>query len=335
MSNTPAGTGNTPANSGNTSANSGNTPAGTGNTAAGSGNPSTGTGTTGGTTTTTTVTGPPPLNIPLQSFISDSAWPADLILDSLKHNWEQWDRRLNLVADQRHFTRYLNGTLPCPDATVYPTAADNWESNNRALRGFILEHVSDHDYGMASMHDNAHDVYSALRHNHLVQGPHAQIDIMKELLELRFLPNVSLTRTLDTIDKLHDRYTKMGKMDDDRFKIVLIINALGTHFQTLQHSITDMVNSPFITSADVKKRIVREEHLLISREKHGHVPTPDNTALAVIGNNKPAKTPCSNCKKTNHRTEYCIAPGGQMAGKSLDDARAAQDAARRALGLPV
>jgi transposase InsO family protein len=286
-----------------------------------------------GTTSGSSGTTPSP-NIPLQNFISDSAWPADLILDGLKHNWEQWDRRLNLVADQRHFSKYLNGKLKCPDATAHPTAADNWESNNRALRGFILEHVSDHDYGLASIHDNAHDVYSALRKHHLLQGPHAQIDIMKELLEIRFLPTVSLTRTLDEIDKLHERYTKMGKMDDDKFKIILILNALGTHFQRLQTSITDMLESPSINSADIKKRIVREEQLLISREKHGHTPAADNTALAAITNNKP-KTPCSNCKRTNHRTECCIAPGGQMAGKTIEEARAANDAARRALGLPV
>ena len=313
----------------NTSAGSNNTNAGSNNTPAGSGDP---TGTTPGSGTT--AGSPPSPNVPLQSFISDPAWPADLILDNLKHNWEQWDRRLNLVVDQRHFSRYLNGTLKCPDATAHPTAAENWESNNRALRGFILEHVSNHDYSLASIYDDAHDVYTVLRKNHLLQGPHAQIDIMKELLELRFLPNINLVSTLDDIDKLHDRYTKMGRMDDDKFKIILILNALGTHFQGLQRSITDMLDSPFITSADVKKRIVREQQLLISREKQGHA-TNDNTALAAISNNKPTRSPCSNCKKTNHRTEFCIAPGGQMAGKTLDEARAANDAARRALGLPV
>jgi hypothetical protein len=56
-------------------------------------------------------------------------------------------------------------------------------------------------------------------------------------------------------------------------------------------------------------------------------PETENTALASVLS-KPARPVCSNCKCPTHRTEYCISPGGQMAGKSIDKARAAQEAAR-------
>ena len=100
-----------------------------------------GTGPTGGLTDVV---------INLQPFISDAAWPADLVLDRLKSNWEQWNRCLNLVVDQRHFSFYLDGTFSCPDEMAHPKAALNWKSNDRALRAFILEHVSNVDYGIAS-----------------------------------------------------------------------------------------------------------------------------------------------------------------------------------------
>ena len=106
-----------------------NTPAGSNNTPTDSGDPS---GTASGS--------PPFPNIPLQS---DPAWPKDLVLNSLKHNWEQWDWHLNLVIDQCHFSRYLNRTLKCPDAMAHLTAA---ESNNCTLCRFILRHVSNHDW---------------------------------------------------------------------------------------------------------------------------------------------------------------------------------------------
>ncbi|KAH9028776.1 hypothetical protein EDB85DRAFT_2147724 [Lactarius pseudohatsudake] len=66
-----------------------------------------------------------------KQFASDPAWPADLILDRLKSNWDRWDRRLNLVVDQRNFSLYLNGSLPCPDPAIHPKAATNWKGNDR------------------------------------------------------------------------------------------------------------------------------------------------------------------------------------------------------------
>lgn len=35
-----------------------------------------------------------------KSFPPDPSWPAELILDGLKCNWEEWNQQLNLVVDQ-------------------------------------------------------------------------------------------------------------------------------------------------------------------------------------------------------------------------------------------
>jgi hypothetical protein len=279
---------------------------------------------------------PPEIIIQPQPFTSDSSWPSDLMLDRSKSNWEEWNRRLNLVVDQCLYSRYLDGSFICPDSALHPKANLIWKGNDRALHAFILEHVSNIDYGIASKFLVAHDTYEALRRNHKNLGYHAQVHIMKEALDVRVLltPPINLSRSLDEIDRLHDRFIKMGQMDDDKLKIILIINSLDPLPQ-LQSTINELLqSSPTITSTDVKQCIIREEQLLIRREKMG-IPLGsnpvENSPLAAV-THKSNPPICANCKRPNHRTEYCIAPGGQMAGKTIDEARAAQNTAHTRAG---
>ena len=258
-----------------------------------------------------------------QILVLDTSWPANLVLDHLKSNWEEWDRRLNLFVDRHHFSRYLHGTIPCPDAAAYPTAARNWRSNDRALRAFILERVSDLDYGMASKFVDAHDVYEALRKSHEELGLHAQFHVLREALNTRFNPSTPLTRTFDDLQKLCRRFTKMGNMNDDKWKSLLIMNALGDNCPGLQKVIGEMLENPNVTSEDVINRVLREEQVLLCREKQGPTNVSESATPAAVSNKK-SRPICSNCKRTNHRTEFCISPGGQMAGKSIHEARAAQ-----------
>jgi hypothetical protein len=59
--------------------------------------------------------------------------------------------------------------------------------NERTLRAFILEHISDHDYGIASVHANSHDVYESLRSNLQNLGLLAQVTIIREALDTCFV----------------------------------------------------------------------------------------------------------------------------------------------------
>ncbi|KAN0141407.1 hypothetical protein V8E53_000652, partial [Lactarius tabidus] len=97
---------------------------------------------TGGTTVGT------PIIINAQTFNSDSNWPSDLILDSAKGNWQEWDQCIHIIVDQHGFGAYLNGTIHCPDKTIHAAAAYSWSVSDLALRAFILEHVSDHNYNL-------------------------------------------------------------------------------------------------------------------------------------------------------------------------------------------
>ncbi len=49
-------------------------------------------------------------------------WPKDLILDLGKFNWIEWSRHLSLIALCHGLDPWLDGSLPCPDATFAPKA---------------------------------------------------------------------------------------------------------------------------------------------------------------------------------------------------------------------
>jgi hypothetical protein len=172
------------------------------------------------------------------------------------------------------------------------------------------------------MIDNAHDVYKSLRTTHQNQGLYAQIKIINEALATRFVPTIPLSRTIDQIVKLHSRFIKMGPIDEDKLLMILLFNTLGDHFPRLQTSINDMLlNASTSNSADVRSHLLLEEQVILD-----NAATSPSTALAAVSN-KPSRLVCSNCKRPTHKTEFCIATGGQMAGKTLEEARAAQDAA--------
>src|ERR1700761_6941343 len=273
----------------------------------------------------TTGTNPPEFVVYEKSFTSDPNWPSELVLDRIKGNWFEWDRRIHFIADQRGFGAYLRGTFPRPDAALHPRAALSWDVNNLALRGFIIEHISDSDYDIISSLDNAHDVYERLRAKHQNQGLYAQIKVINEALGTRFTPGTPLSQTVDQMKRLHSRFIKMGRIDDDKLLTILLFNALRDHYTRLQTSINDMFTSGTTTSADVCSCLLLEEQVI---NDNANISLP--TALAAVST-KPPRPVCANCKRASHRTEFCIGPGGQMAGKTIEEARAAQDAARSTL----
>jgi hypothetical protein len=114
----------------------------------------------------------------------------------------------------------------------------------------------------------------------------------------------------------------MGKIDPDKLLTILILNALGGHYSRLRTSINDLLQNPSTTSHEVQNRLIMEEQTILSHDKQG----TDNTVLATVSG-KPPRPVCTNCKCPTHCTEFCISAGGQMDGKTIDEARAAQEAA--------
>ena len=150
------------------------------------------------------------------SLPSDISWPADLILDWQKSNWQEWSRRLNIMVDKRAFTDWLDGGIPCPDATTHARACQIWKINDHALRTFMLKRVSSTDYNIVCELPDSHTIYKALRHRHQRFELEAQVLLIREGLDIRFRPGVRLSDTLNAIDKLHTKITDLGPMDEEK-----------------------------------------------------------------------------------------------------------------------
>lgn len=286
----------------------------------------TGTGVSATTTVPTTGgTALPEIIIHYQTFTSDNSWPPDLILDCHKLNWLEMDHCLNMLANQQCFSKYLDGTLACPNPVTNAQLAMNWKRSDHALWGLILEHISERDYEAASVHAISHDLYVALCVVHQNQGIHTEIHVMKEALNTHFLLSIPLSQTLDKLKRLHKRFVAMGKLDDDKLMIIYIMNTLGNSYMALQLTINRMLENITLTSLDIEKWVLTEDDLISYQEKTNNT-APENTTLAAVSN-KQEKTLCTDCKQPGHHAKFCIKVGGQMAGKTLNKACAAQSAA--------
>ena len=263
---------------------------------------------------------PAKITIHANTFNSDCGWPVELKLDSAKGNWQEWDKHLHFLCDQRGFHPYLNGKLPCPDESIHPEAAGAWETSDVALRGFIFQHISDYDYELVSELPSANKIYESLCDRHQKQGPYAQIKVIRAILDAQTEHGTPLCQTFDEIAKLQSRYIKMGHLTDDQLLCVYMLNALRVNHPRMQMSLNDLLANPLTTSVDICKHLEQEDHTTVTG-------APPDAALAAASS-KPARPLCINCQKPGHCTEFCITPGGQMAGKTIEEARTARDAAR-------
>jgi hypothetical protein len=127
----------------------------------------------------------------------------------------------------------------------------------------------------------------------------------------------------------------MGKLTQDLFTCIALLNSLSD-FLHLRSLITQDLSESTASAPYTSTRLftlLENEQWIISSDQKRH------DAIALASQITPAKrttTLCSNCKKPGHSVGYCVAPGGGMAGKTIDEAKDAQkrekDAKRRQNG---
>jgi hypothetical protein len=262
--------------------------------------------------------------------IADPSWPAtgNSILDLAQTNWQEWSRRLTLLTDRLLVAGYLNRKLPCPDPAVDPSAHTIWVGNDGSLHAFILERISPDDYNYASTFDTSHAMFEGLRMCHEKLGLHAQINLLFKAFDIFYEPEggVPMTTTSKILCDHHERIKRMGPIDADKIFLWLIVNSLGRHHPQLQSLIHSMTDDPSFTRNAALKRIDSEATLAQRCAELGISPS----SVALVSSSMNAKNSpivCSNCKKPHHTIDFCIKPGGKMAGRSIDEAKAAQRAA--------
>ena len=271
--------------------------------------------------TTVTATGPDDIIFTLQ-YINDNAWPSDLELDLDLGNWPLWSRRVALLADRQGFSEWLDGSLVCPDKVTHPKANQIWMKNDRSLKAFLLSHISQRDYDNTSSLLSSHLVMEELHRVHEKQGLHAKIVLMKQATDKRFNVDTPLSKTVDEYVTLHKRIIQMGPIDPDQLLATYLINGLNDipAFENLQSNIITSADDPAFSSKMVIRRILQQDNLSRCRAEQN----PQAATALLTQNRTKSRAICAHCKRPGHLTEFCIQPGGKMAGRSIDDARTAQ-----------
>jgi hypothetical protein len=192
-----------------------------------------------------------------------TSWPADLVLDLGKSNWMEWSRKLSLLALQQGFTPWLDGSLPCPDATLAPGANFIWKHNDDALQSFIQEYVYPADVHLIDHLPTAHLMFKTLRAQHERQDAFAQIDLLLKALRIKFTYEKSIRDSLAEVRTYYRRIIATGEVKEDVIFSVILLNAMDKHFRPLQQSI--MCSSLNITSEMIITRLLNEDALIRRR----------------------------------------------------------------------
>ena len=273
--------------------------------------------------------------------LNNADWPKDLILDLGKANWVQWSLQLSLVALCHGLDPWLDGSLTCPDEMTAPEANFIWKRNDSALRGFMQTRILSADVHLVQGVPTARLMLDKLRLVHEKQGPFAQLNLLLKGLQTDFTYDTSLRDTLSELRTYYQRIVAMGSLRDDDIFSVLILNALSKHFGPLQYSINSLSNTPHFNSEMIANRILDEDAMIRRRVESGQpanpyaIATSQSSAFPAVSSRPRAPRPiCANCKKETHSADYCIAPGGKMAGRTIDEARTAFRAAQNKTNQP-
>ncbi len=181
----------------------------------------------------------------------------------------------------------------------------------------------------------AHLMFEKLRTLHEQQGAFAQLNLLLKGLEIDFTYEKSLHDMLSELCTYYHCIVAMGSLKNDNIFSILILNALSKNFGPLQHSINSLSKSSTFNSKAIASRILDEDALICHRIETGQPANPytlspsitTTSAFAAVSHSWSPQPPYANCKKETHHTDYCIAPGGKITGKTLEEARAARTAA--------
>jgi hypothetical protein len=191
---------------------------------------------------------------------------------------------------------------------------------------YALERITPEEYDIASPFGTAHTTFDGLCLRHEKLGLHAQINLLRKALDIYYEPGTPMLTTSKELRTLHDRITKMGKIDNDKLFTVLIINSLGHNYAQLQSSIHGMTDEPNFTSTVALKRIETEASL---EQRRAELATQTSSVAlsASLPRPKRGDVVCANCKCLYHTADFCVRSGGKMAGRSMEEAQTAQRAA--------
>ena len=201
--------------------------------------------------------------------MKDIKWPDDLILELSKANWLEWSHTLKLSVCQCGLRPWLDGSLPCSDASASPDTHYIWMHNDDALCAFMLRCVSPADFDHTHSCTSVSQLYECLRVLHENQGVYAQISLLIKALDIRLSYETPLRDTLLELHSYYQCIIAMGKIKDDDIFAAILLHSMSGDFVHLQQSVQNMTHLLNFNSEMITKRILDEDALIHRRKELG------------------------------------------------------------------
>ncbi|KAJ7301438.1 hypothetical protein DFH08DRAFT_978765 [Mycena albidolilacea] len=224
--------------------------------------------------------------------------------------------RASLQPGEAYRTRITDPNELCPSFNMYPRAHRTWQDNDVAIRLFLSLTCASSEHTYIEMCTSAADMWATIRTRHTKRGPLDQVNKLRSAMSIQFADNPdSWAATLDRISELNKAVWAGEAPTAEVIHTVLLLHVL----------------SPFPAFVDSLLAVPDLDPAYITARLGAKQQMPKSSSLTVLAatSTKPnskktrEREHCNNpsCKSPGgHSFPYCVAPGGGMAGKSVDEA---------------
>ncbi len=282
-------------------------------------------------------------------------WPMDLKLSLNANNWLEWSWQLLTLLEMGQLDEYLLGLLQCPDLHLDPWGHCHWHGNDHMILGFMCVHM----YSLESQHiatcTTSSDAYSSLRPRHEKCSRLMQI---QKMMQIHFDNSpANCDTTMAYLHNLIYRAERIGHVNITRLALLFTLMNLCSMHPTVHEALALSLMDGTITLGALKNHLHFFYKMQSTQSPDPsqlafpafptaymspftpYLPSPLSLnaahtmplapmaynpymppTLAMPANIPPRATICPNCKKLSHTVEFCILPGGRMAGQSAFDA---------------
>jgi len=252
------------------------------------------------TTTSTFVPGDPLNTV---QYINDPTWPASLHLDWAQSNWKSWSHFLKIICNHQGFMDWLDESFPVPNPDMEPCASCIWTINNRSLKAFILDNISEEDYKVVHQLPTSCAIFAKLCMCYEKLGGHTQILLIWCAMDIYFQPGTLLTKTLNDINTISNTIKAIGLFSHNQLRTAFVTHTLGDFYENLQSTVQAITKIPNFTHNDVVQCIHEEKDLICNCKGQAELPL----AIALVTQPRIQSRPyCSYCKCLGHLTDFCI-----------------------------
>lgn len=273
-----------------------------------------------------------PLAVTELPVVPINVW-SDPPLRQASQNWSPWSVQMkNMLRSYKALT-YIQSMDNKPSATDGPLALANWNMNHSMICSFILSTIDIKEMVEFTHIDNVHILWSKLVATYDIKGPASKVNSLFCLLSSPFSWGLPMTEQYcSLIEHANGLYNDGLSTKDDiiLYSLLWNLNTSDTA-KEFRQARTILASNCSASHNDIYNFLLHTEQarvclispLVDSALSAGGSGTPAGCPPPLKGK-KQQHGPCNNCHKPNHEKEFCIKPGGGMAGKTIQEARAAQ-----------